>query len=87
MWSSILTADGVLVDSNSADVVMTDGDALQNFPQYQNGVRSGRLSPHWMTPNAPQFRYLLRPQGVQPGNLLCLGNWPQLLESIRGRQG
>ncbi|MBK8972444.1 MAG: hypothetical protein IPM37_14290 [Hahellaceae bacterium] len=37
------TLDGLLVDGNSSEVEITDSSALENFPQYHHGLRSGRL--------------------------------------------
>ena len=37
------SSNGVLVDAQAAEVVMTDANALQMFPQYNQGIRSGRL--------------------------------------------
>jgi len=40
---SYTTSNGILTDAASAQVTMTDSNALQSFPQYRNGIRSGRL--------------------------------------------
>ncbi|MDB6060537.1 MAG: hypothetical protein JWM78_640 [Verrucomicrobiaceae bacterium] len=37
------TSAGVLKDAANSSVVFTDQSALNNFPQYQGGIRSGRL--------------------------------------------
>jgi len=36
-------SNGVLIDGNGAAVALTDPNVFQAFPQYQNGVHSGRL--------------------------------------------
>ncbi len=40
---SLNSTTGLLLDAQSQPVVMTDANALQQHPQYQSGVRSGRL--------------------------------------------
>lgn len=40
---SLNTTTALLIDAQSQPVVITDANALQQHPQYQNGVRSGRL--------------------------------------------
>jgi len=37
------TSNGVLIDANAAAVTMTDANALQMFPQFSQGIRSGHL--------------------------------------------
>jgi hypothetical protein len=40
---SYTTGNGILVDAADGQIIMTNGEVLQGFPQYRNGIRSGRL--------------------------------------------